>query len=303
MAVKRPNPKKDKSARRPRPPRPGTFTAGFLDPSHRNRLNQITLQADGEAPPEAFVPVLLTTTWAGAQIGMRANHCVDACRTLGYALGELGIPTELRAAEVIIRNEKTGRTVECAPLSPRWNGKELDGHCVLTLPDQGRYIDATLEQFPGLAELRGGPAVGRCGGFLDPRTGEFAAGHSAVRIPEGGNIALMRGPLMVLYTLSSDADTSAIVAHPHVQVGEPLFRRAAMNLISIVLGYVRETSHLPAALRDTPYPRLHAFMDAIGDAPLSRKDNGDALFTIDGRAMKLDEIPLAAGTVPAVAPA
>ncbi|MDL4818677.1 hypothetical protein [Actinomadura opuntiae] len=162
--------------------------------------------------------VLLTVTWADAQSGQSAHHCVDSCRTLGYALGHLGVATELRAAGVVMHHQRTGMTTSCAPVMPSWrNRNELDGHCLLTIPDQGRYIDATIEQFPGMSQLRAGPAVGRFGALPDPTTGEISdVGDLMGRPPAGTSIALPRGDRVLVYTLSPDAGSKVITEHPTV---------------------------------------------------------------------------------------
>jgi hypothetical protein len=302
MAPKRPNPKKDKSARRRRPqrPEPGTFTAGFLDPAHRARVDKLSMQATS-APPEAIIPVLLATTWAGVQVGQTANHCVDACRTLGFALAQLGIRTELRAVELIIRNNRTGQMTERAPLIPSWQGNELTGHCILTLPEQDRFIDATIEQFHEVGALKLGPAVGRTGMLLDPATGAVHPRRAApVRVPAGSPIALIRGDLMLAYTLSPDHVNNIITSHPAVTDTTEGHRRAGINLVSLVLGQLRGGG-LHDVIRQAPFPRLHTLLDAIADSPMVN-DSGDVRFTItrDGqrRVLMLDELPLPADAPP-----
>lgn len=302
MAPKRPNPKKDKSARRRRPqrPMPGTFTAGVLDPNYRARVDKLSMQATS-APPEALIPVLLATTWAGVQVGQTANHCVDACRTLGFALAQLGIRTELRAAELIIRNNRTGQMSERAPRIPSWQGNELTGHCILTLPEQDRFIDATIEQFHEVAALKLGPAVGRAGAFLDPDTGAVHAPRATAARPVAGSVlALQRGNLVLAYTLSPDHANDIITSHPVVTATTEGHRRAGINLVSLVLGHLRGRG-LDEVVRRAPFPRLHTLLDAIADSPVV-DDNGEVRFTItrDGqqRDLLLDELPLPADAPP-----
>lgn len=305
MAPKRPNPKKDKTARRRRPQRtdPGRFTAGFLDSTHSARLDRLSVQATS-APPEAIIPVLLATTWAGVQVGQTANHCVDACRTLGFALAQLGIRTELRAAELIIHNNRTGQMTRRAPQIPSWQGSELTGHCILTLPEQDRFIDATIEQFREVGALKLGPAVGRAGALIDPSTGAVHAPRpTAARPAEGSIIALQRGDLLLTYTLSPDHANDVITSHPTVTATVQEHRRAGINLVSLLLGHGRGRM-LDEVIRQAPFPRLHTLLDAIADSPIVN-DDGDLRFTVvqDGqrRDLLLDEIPLPADAPP-VAP-
>lgn len=302
MSPKRPNPKKDKSARRRRAsrPTPGTFTAGFLDPAHQARLDKLSMQASS-APPEAMIPVLLATTWAGIQVGQSANHCVDACRTLAFALAQLGIRTELRAVELIIHDDRTGQMTRRAKQIPSWDGNELDGHCILTLPDQDRFIDATIEQFREVGALKLGPAVGRSGGFITPDTGTFHAPRAAAaRLTAGSQLALTRGHLLLAYTLSPDHANEIITAHPTIQATTDKHRRAGINLVSLLLGNLRGRG-LDDVIRQAPFPRMHTLMDAIAESPVVN-DNGDVRFTttLDGqhRDLLLDELPLPAGTPP-----
>ncbi|RJL20178.1 hypothetical protein D5H75_39715 [Bailinhaonella thermotolerans] len=274
----------------------------MLDPSNAG-LAQFSA---GDTPPEAVMPVFLAMTWAGSQSGQRANRCVDACRTLGYALGEIGVVTELRATEVIVHDRRTGAMTRCAPEMPTWRDveplPELNGHCILTLPEQGRWIDATIEQFPG---VRGGPAVGRCGGIVDPRTGAVMAGDAlGPRLPQGAHVAIGRGHLMLLYTLSPDEASARITGHHMIRHTAEEHRRTGLNLLSVVLARAGESAHLAALLRTTPHPRLHALLDALAGTSLRRAANGDALFDLgDGHAVRLDEFDLPADTPSPVTPA
>ena len=300
MPPKRPNPKKDKSARRRRPGSPGTFSTGIVDPDGYDRRERMTVQAT-DAPPESAISVLVTNLWVGSQIGDAANHCVDACRTIGFALAQFGIRTELRAAEVVMRDSRTGMLRRVAPRIPSWKGNLLDGHCILTLPDEGRHIDATIEQFPGISHLRLGPAVGRSGGYLTPDGRMVAVGSTTSRIPPGAQLAIQRGPYMMLYTLADEPANQIITSSEHVRPHAELHRRAGINLASLTLAGLR-SPNLNRLARQTSYRRLHALLDALGDSPHT-SDSGDVRFTFteDGggsRALLLDEIALPPGTPP-----
>jgi hypothetical protein len=300
--AKRPNPKKNMAARRRRPDRfePGRFTAGLLDPATARRVSAYT---NSQAPPEAIIPVVTSVLWTGIMQGQPANVCVDACLTIGHALGQFGIRTALRAADLGIRDARDGQTILHGHPAPHWDGKMLVGHCILTLPDQDRFIDATVEQFPQVRALRLGPIAGRSGGAISPHTGRLTTQTAGLgRLPAGSHLAVQRENLVLLYVLAEDEYNRVILDNPIVQGSLPDHRRTGINLASLVVSCLRSPDPEHPA-RQAAYPRLHALLDAIGDAEITHDENHDCRFLINGSdsGPRLDELPLPAGTPPPAA--
>lgn len=108
MARKRPNPKKDKSARRRRPK--VVLPAGL----RRARLEQESLfTVMSSPPPQALPSVALTGVWLWnlAQDDAATAHCVDGCLTLHYALAEYGNDSRVEAIGLEI--EGNGSHTRC----------------------------------------------------------------------------------------------------------------------------------------------------------------------------------------------
>ena len=256
--------------------------------------------ANPEMPPDTFIAMLLPTLWTGFAGGREANVCVDACRILQHAYGQFGMPSELRAVELDVIDRR-GRVIHHAP-EPSWDGDVLDGHCIVYLPDDQRFIDATVEQYRHLSHLRFGIVVGRIAGYLGGGTGtgsDVAGG----RLPAGARMVVQRGDVTLEYILADDAATALIVSHSCVADNVEGHRRAGINLASLAIETLRRTGSLARA-RTAPYPRLHALLEAIGDAPAEADEAGDWFFSLTGddgnlRRLPLDEIPLLKRTPPA----
>jgi hypothetical protein len=166
------------------------------------------LQAS-DIPADARVLLFLPVLWISQRRSLPANQCVQSCLTLRHAYGQLGIRTELRAVELVAR-KPSGRQVRLSCPDPSWQGGHFAGHCVLWLPDSGRFIDPAVQQFTQVALLREGPPVmGRLG-----LTGGLPAGR---RVP------VLRDDLILLYTVLAAEHTAMIVNSPDrgSQRGDP----------------------------------------------------------------------------------
>ncbi len=104
------------------------------------------------------VPPLLIDLIA-EQYALPAERCLDDCRTLVYAYAQLGIPAQVRAAELTITNTSTGTSVTKGSLAPWWEDGMIHGHIVVWLPDLGHLVDATAGQYPHIASPNDGPIV------------------------------------------------------------------------------------------------------------------------------------------------
>jgi hypothetical protein len=243
-----------------------------------------------QLPPEGLVVTLVASVYGSVHFGLPARRCIDACRILHYAYAQFGIGSELRAVMVTVRYDdgRTGRT----PV-PAWNGGELAGHAILCLPDAARFIDATVEQFPGVGGM--GPVVGR----TMMRVG--SAARTADPFPSGVDMAVQRGNTTLIYTISSDETTRLILDHPTVRAAGEEYRKQGIQIASCFLAGLAQ-SPLAAQARQAPYPRLTAFLDAINGAKIGH-DDGGFWYVIPPAAARLrfDEIPLPPGT-PSPAP-
>ena len=245
---------------------------------------------DYQLPPDGLVVVTVAKMYASIHYGLPARRCIDACRILHYAYAQFGIRSELRAVVVTIRADD-GRT-ERTPV-PSWNGTELVGHAILCLPDAVRFVDATVDQFPGVGGT--GPVIGRT---VAPLGG---AGGGDGPFPAGIDMPMRRGNLTLMYTLGSDETTRLILDHPNVRAAAEQYRRQGIQLAGAFLAGLH-ASPLAAHARKAPYPRLVAFLDAIDGATIGHDDDGYWYMIPPSPArLRLDEIPLPAGT-PARAP-
>ncbi|MDQ0945988.1 hypothetical protein [Streptomyces sp. V1I1] len=260
----------------------------------------MTARVMEHASPDALVELLLPNLWAGIadEVGAPANICVDSCLTLKYAYGQFGIRSELALADLVVR-EANGNSVLHGTPEPSWNddGTVFDGHCILLLPDSGRHVDATVEQFEKVREQGGGPLVGRS----VASTEEFRPGQL---LPPGTRLAVQRGEIMMLYTLSHLSVADVIDGQPWIIQNAHRHYRAGVNLASLMLQALRIPEVIGRA-RQAPYPRPRALLRAVGDAPQEVDDDRDLRFllpTSDGQQhLRLDEIPLPA-TTPAAYP-
>ena len=237
-----------------------------------------------EIPPDMRIMLLLPILFLSRFRGYPGNICVDACLTLRHAFGQFGITAELRAVQLVIRMP-SGRRIQRAGPEPAWDGARLAGHCVLWLPETGRFIDPTAEQFPEVARYKKGPIVGRA----------TATGG----LPAGVRLDIPRGDLTLEYTVLDGEHTAAIVNAPRVSSQSDQIRRMGINIASWAVVSLRDPHFIDKG-RAAPYPRLRALLDAVEAAPAEVAEDKNWRFTIDGPGgtsrFLLDEIPLPPGT-------
>lgn len=268
-----------RSAQARRVPRQGRFDPGTLA-LHDAYLPWLLEHGDGEKLAIHF-PALL---WVKLAEGVHGNACVDACATLRYAYEQLGIPAELLPAGVMI-HEESGRRTEYATDEPHWvNGTIFVGHTVLVLPEHGKLVDPTVEQVPAIRKLGMGPIIGR----IPPE------GRQALR--EGGvSFVVPREKLLIEYAPARSGHRDVLVDAPLLVEHADRYRRAGINLATMVLEMFRSPQVLPR-IRQAPFPVIHALLDAIGDVPLEPDDDGNMRVLLpDGaggtRPVYLDELP------------
>ncbi|MGH9643488.1 MAG: hypothetical protein ACRD3Q_13820, partial [Terriglobales bacterium] len=97
------------------------------------------------APPDFAVVLLPAVLLMDRLHGKKANVCVDACLMLQSTYRLLGI--DARITPVSVRVEPLMGQSYVYGGQPRWSGKIFRGHCALWLPESGRLVDPTIQQF------------------------------------------------------------------------------------------------------------------------------------------------------------
>lgn len=276
----------------------GRYAAGRLEMSDE----RIGALLSGETiEPDLMVELLLPALWLSHMTGQPANHCVDGSMTLHYAYKEFGITADPRAVDLAV-NDRSRQTILYGQPNPHWEGSTFHGHCILWLPETRRVIDATVEQYPEVRRYRLGPICGR----LVMMQGTDAAQEAMMQrgeLPPGAHIGIQREGITLLYTAVDATYHDVVTEYSLVQDTAPRYRRAGINLASHALTLLRIPEVIDR-VRQAPYPRLRALLDAIGDAEVEFDDQDDWRFVLPGfdgqrRSLRLDEIPLAATPPPA----
>jgi hypothetical protein len=243
----------------------------------------ISLLDNTTIPADMRVLLFLPMLWLSWRRGLPANLCVQSCLTLRHAYGQLGVRAEIRAVEVVA-HERSGRRIRLSGAEPSWQGAHFDGHCVLWLPETGRFIDPTVQQFADSTQAREGPPV--------MRRLSITGG-----LPAGLSLPVTRGDITLTYTVLSGEYTAMIVNGPEIVAHGDEIRREGVNLASLALIGLRMPELIDRA-RAASFSRLHSLLDAIAESPESFADDKNWRFAVDdGKAPRLlDEIPLPAGT-------
>jgi hypothetical protein len=271
MASKRSNPKKNKAARR-RPVKPSGLRRAQLG------LEQVHRVLMG-APPEALplVAVAAVWLWNMSEDGQAAAHCVDGCLTLHYALAEYGIRSSVEA--VGLRVHARGRRTEYGnQLGPRYNPDgSFDGHTVLVVPDAGRFIDPTVQQ------------------YAEVPSSEKAVLPVMAQLPVRGGLGsqplgIDRGDHQVVYLPLPAAQRQAWRS-PAVTANEADYRPAGEHLAANVLAMLG-IDPLRARTARSPYPRLRALLAAVeGTEPVADSQGFRFLDPATGSEIRLADIP------------
>ncbi|MFF0249968.1 hypothetical protein [Streptosporangium sandarakinum] len=269
--MSRRNPKKDKSARRRRPSRPvgtGRFRMDIDD------LGEAILHA-----PADIAPILALTgawMWNAAQDAISAAHCIDACLTLHHALGVYGIDSHLEPVTLAISGN--GSSTLYGGDGPHWNPNgSFNGHVVLAIPEAGRFVDATIQQYREVPVSTHGnvPIIAR----LPNDTGLGVQ-------PFG----VSRGDHQVVYAPVPPEQREAW-RHPRIAAQDAAYRNAGANLAGNVFDMLR-IADLRDKIRQSPYPRLRHLLDVLGDAETVV---GPGLYGFrrrgDGTVVTLSDIP------------
>ncbi|MGW2769786.1 hypothetical protein [Streptomyces sp. NPDC001275] len=286
-----------RAPRRPQAPRPSApasvLPGGGL--ALRGSLDQ-TATLLKHAKPDQLVELVLPHLWAALADGrVPANVCVDACLTLRYAYGQLGVRAELLPVDLAVQHKNAGGT-RYGSLTPSWTGTVWNGHCVLVLPDSERLVDATVEQFDEIRAIGAGPMIGRVA---------LSTRDDGSMMQPGAQVMLQRGDLVLTYTVAGPEALASIVEHPEMAAHADDHHRTGVNVASFALAALRGEGVRGRAMQ-APHPRLRALLRAVDDAPYEAGESGDVRFRLadqTGREqwLRLDEIPLPS-SVPAAWP-
>ena len=124
----------------------------------------------GPAVPALFLDAI------AAEHGLPAERCLDDCLSLACAYAQLGMPAQVRAAELVI-TVPDGRRATHGSRAPVEDGM-IDGHAVVWLPGPGHLVDVTAGQFPLIAAQGLGPVIAAC--IVLPRPAGQAGGTDRV---------------------------------------------------------------------------------------------------------------------------
>ncbi|CAM5333346.1 hypothetical protein SALBM135S_09592 [Streptomyces alboniger] len=243
------------------------------------------------AKPDQLVELVLPFLWTALSDGRApANICVDACMTLRNAYGQLGVRAELLPVTVAIR-KKNGTGTLYGSLTPTWKGTEWNGHCVLVLPNSERFVDPTIEQFDEVRKIGMGPMVGKVA---------VSSREDGPLVEPGAQVMTQRGDLMITYAVAGPEALASIVEHPQAIAHADGHRRTGVNTASLMLAALRAEGVRDRAMQ-APHPRLHALLQAVGEAPYESDESQDVRFRLPDQSgqkqwLRLDELPLPPST-------
>jgi hypothetical protein len=238
------NPKKNRAARRVRHDMPGLRRAQLS----MDDIYPLMEAAPPEALPLIALPAVLL--WNAAQDKAAAAHCVDACQTLHYALGEYGLRSEIQA--VRLRIDRDGNPGTLRGENPRYNADgTFNGHTILIVPPAGRFIDPTIQQFPEVPQT----AVSTM-----PLMAQLPARTSLGT----DTLAVARLEYMAIYLPFRGPERYAWQG-PRIDAHADMYRLTGANLAANVFDILRQEP-FRERVEQSPYPRLRALLAALGNA-------------------------------------
>ncbi|MFD8495813.1 hypothetical protein [Amycolatopsis sp. NPDC059657] len=248
-----------------------------------------TLLESQEVTPDLLVELLLPLLWLDHAAGAPGNLCVSGTMILHHAFAHLGIASDVHSVEVMIDDEQTGQHVVYGRMDPCWVEDAFHGHCVLSLPRSRRLIDPAIEQFP---EVKRGnlPLVGRTvlTGSEQPEVNEALLRGEL--LPHGMMVAKRRNQRFY-YTAVGEEYARAAWESPRAGEDAERYRAAGLNIASHALSLMR-LPEVVDRVRQAQYPKINAFLDVIGDAPIATDAVGDFYVTLGGQRLRIDEIRL-----------
>jgi hypothetical protein len=227
--------------------------------------------------------------WLDHAAGAPGDLRVSGPMMLHQAYAQLGIASEVHSVELVIEDERTGRRVTYGRLDPYWEVDTFHGHCVLHLPRTRRSIDPAVGQFPEVKRSNL-PLFGRTivsGGEQEEVGEAWARGE----LPPYMMMVMERDDQRFFYTVVGDDFAQAVWQSPRAREDAERYHLAGVNLASHALALLRMPDVVDR-VRQAQYPKLNALLDVVGDAPIVTDSSGNVHVTLNGRSLRLDEIPV-----------
>lgn len=244
-----------------------------------------------EIDPALLIELLLPVLWLSRVEAFEGNSSVEGSMVLHHAYEQLGIASYVYTVTLSITNPANGRSTEYGRPDPLWDNGILDGHCLLWLPQSGRVIDATVEQFSGTPGSASAPVVGRLAGSNTSAWASTEGGLTA-----GTFLDVLSAVGLLHYELTGP-EYQHLVTSSLTPEDDERYRRAGVNLASRALTLLR-VGPVAERVRRVPYPQLHALLDAVATAEFVVESTGDFFFTVRREdaehSLRLDEIPVCA---------
>jgi hypothetical protein len=224
------------------------------------------------APVETLPLIGLAGVWLWnvAEDGKGAAYCVDGCLTLHYALAEYGIASRVEA--VILDVEGNGSHTRYGGDGPHYNvDGTFNGHAVLVVPEAGRFLDPTLQQYAEAPDTEAAtvPLIVK----LDGANWGTAA------------LEVARSDHRVRYHPVPEHLRDAW-RNTRITVNEDTYRWAGANLAANVFDMLRSEFFRDKTLA-SPYPRLHRLVQALGEATTIADRQGGYRFRPAGAAAEV----------------
>lgn len=186
-----------------------------------------------------------------ADQGMVSAACVDTCQILHYALRYYGVASETIGVVVDIEGQRYGN-------NPHFDGPDkFVGHVVLSVPDYGRVIDPTVQQFDVENKLDR-PGMPVLGAVPKGRVPD----RSELRIQRGDSIAVVYHVLPEPQRSTWSAAATSTATHQ--------WNRTGAIIAGIALDLLNGLSE--ANLDPGPYPQLIDLLNQVQDLKLEELD-------------------------------
>ena len=226
----------------------------------------VGLVSNPDVPPDLLVELLPTVWWLENAVGYSTNRCAAACVVLQHAYAAMGITARPVAVELITEDRRTGDRTRYGREDPRWDGTTFFGHCVLSLPGSGRFIDPTVEQYPEVRSYDLGPI---CGRTIATRGGtpEQRAAYRDGGLQPGTQLHVERGDLHLLYTTVAEGYRDVVTDGPFVRDRAAEFERAGRVVAAQALLMLAWPDVIDRAQR-APHPRVRALVSLLAGAEI-----------------------------------
>lgn len=225
-----------------------------------------------EVPPDLLVELLPVMMWLENAVGHSTNRCSVACATLVHTYSALGIAARPLAVGLTVHNDRTGEQNFYGSREPYWDGDDFHGHCVLSLPGSGRFIDPTVEQYPEIRRHRLGPICGRTVATMAPTSDQLQALRRGTITP-GSQVAVRRKDLMLVYTAADEEFHDVVTAGASVVEHQAELERSGRIVAAQTLLMLSQPEVIERARR-SPHQRVRVLLDAFAGAELVEGELG-----------------------------